>query len=111
MVRPGGRRKVRILGGTGIVGQLTRGERLLQLVYFIRICDAEGVQVAAATDLELGNLFVLLDFDPLGVLSPGSEEELLDLFNLLGLRGLKKMGYIWRMRSRKGRRILYRNKF
>ena len=65
---------------------LTRGQRLLELVGLVGVGNAQGVEVAAAADLELGHLAALLDLHGGGILPPGGEEELLNLLNLLGLQ-------------------------
>lgn len=64
----------------------TRGQRLLKLVGLVGVSHAEGVEVAAAADLELGHITSLLDLNRPGVLPAGGKEELLDLLNLLGLQ-------------------------
>ena len=48
--------------------------------------DAQGVQVLAAPDLELGHVSGLLDLDGARVLPAGGQQEVLDLVNLLWLR-------------------------
>ena len=50
------------------------GERLPQLVNLLGLSDAEGVQVAAASDLELGNtVLVLLDLTAAQRVSGGKQ--------------------------------------
>ena len=66
---------------------LTRGQRLLELVGLVGVGNAQGVEVAGAPDLELGHVAALLDLHGAGILPPGGKEELLDLLNLLRLRG------------------------
>jgi hypothetical protein len=66
--------------------ELTWWERLLQLVCLLSIKDAEGVQVLGAAHLELDNILAPLDLHGTGILPPCSEEEVLDLVDLLRLQ-------------------------
>ena len=61
----------------------TGGQRLLQLVGFFGVEDAEGVEVLGAPDFELDDILGALDLDAPGVLAPRRQEEVLDLINLL----------------------------
>lgn len=61
----------------------TRGKGLLQAVNLLGIIDAQGVEVPTAANLELGGALVLLDGDALGVRATGSQEEFLQLEELL----------------------------
>lgn len=45
-----------------IVIILTRGQRLLQFLSLLLVCDDQCVQVSAAADLEFDIVLVLLDF-------------------------------------------------
>ena len=57
---------------------------LLQLLGLFTIVDDEGVEVSAASDLELGHVvLVLLDLNRLGVLSARGQEKILDFFDFL----------------------------
>ena len=58
---------------------------LLQLVSLLEVKYTEGVEVFRAPDLELDNIFTLLDLHRLSILSPGCEQEVLYLVNLLRL--------------------------
>lgn len=54
-----------ILGiGSASVRKHTRGEALLQLVGLVRVLEDQGVQVALAPDLELGQAGLLALLDP-----------------------------------------------
>ena len=64
----------------------SRWEGLLQLIGLVGVMDAQGVQVLAAPDLELGHVSGLLDLDGARVLPAGGQQEVLDLVNLLWLR-------------------------
>ena len=64
----------------------TGRQGLLELVSLVGVCDAQGVQVLAAADLELRHISRLLDLHRPGVLPPGREQEVLDLIDLLRLR-------------------------
>ena len=57
------------------------GKGLLKLLGLVGVLEDEGVDVAAASDLELDvvGLLVLLDTGRLGVLSPADLDELLDV--------------------------------
>merc|ERR1711879_1136616 len=60
-----------------------RRQGLLELVGLALVGHDEGVQVRAASDLELGGRTVLLYLDGLGVLAPGDLQELANLSDLL----------------------------
>jgi hypothetical protein len=66
---------------------LTWGQRLLELLGLVGVSHAQGVQVLAAADLELSLAPSLLDLHRPRILPARGQEELLDLLNLLGLRG------------------------
>ena len=66
-------------------GWRTRRQRLFQFVCLLSICHAERVQILATPNLEFGHRLRLLDLDGLGILPPGSQKEILDLADLLGL--------------------------
>ena len=61
-----------------------RRQRLFQFVCLLSIGHAERVQILATPNLEFGHRLRLLDLDGLGILPPGSQEEILDLADLLG---------------------------
>ena len=61
----------------------TRGQRGLQLVGLVGIGDAQGVQVARASDLELGAGLGLLHLDTCSVRAPGLLQEVSDIVHLL----------------------------
>lgn len=65
---------------------LTRRERLLKLICFIGVSDAQCVEIATASDLELRHSSSLLDLHRSGILTPSRKEELLDFLNLFWLR-------------------------
>jgi hypothetical protein len=67
-----------------------RGKGLLELISLVGVSNAKGVEVAAAADLELGDITSLLDLDGSSVLAASRKEELLDFLNLLGLQKIKK---------------------
>ena len=69
---------------------LTRGQGLLELVSLVGVSHAQGVEVAAAADLELGDITSLLDLNRPSVLPASGKEELLDFLNLLGLQNINK---------------------
>ena len=63
---------------------LQRGRQgLLELLGFVLVRHDQGVEIAAAPDLELGLGAVLLDLHGAGILSAGNLEELADLGDLL----------------------------
>lgn len=68
----------------------TRGERLLELISLVGVSNAKGIEVAAAADLELGDITSLLDLDGSSVLAASRKEELLNFLDLLGLRKIKR---------------------
>ena len=55
-----------------------RGKGLLELISLVGVSNAKGVEVAAAADLELGDITSLLDLDGSSVLAASRKEELLD---------------------------------
>eukprot|EP01119_Soliformovum_irregulare_P010425 TRINITY_DN255_c0_g1_i1.p1 TRINITY_DN255_c0_g1~~TRINITY_DN255_c0_g1_i1.p1 ORF type:complete len:129 (-),score=1.54 TRINITY_DN255_c0_g1_i1:40-426(-) len=65
----------------------------LELSSLLGISDLEGVQVFAASHLELGGASLLgsLDSNDLSILSSGGEEEVLDLFDFLRLASVRSM--------------------
>ncbi len=67
----------------------TWGERLLELLCLVGIRHAERVEVLGAADLELGDTTSLHDLNRPCVLAARSQEEVLDLMNLLGLKKKK----------------------
>ena len=69
-----------------VLNMESRWEGLLQLIGLVGVMDAQGVQVLAAPDLELGHVSGLLDLDGARVLPAGGQQEVLDLVNLLWLR-------------------------
>jgi hypothetical protein len=75
-----------------------RGKRLLELVSLVGVSNAKGVEIAAAADLELGNITSLLDLDGSSVLAASRKEELLDFLNLLGLQKLKRIRKVVRIK-------------
>lgn len=62
----------------------TWGKRLLQTVDLVGLSDAEGVQIAAAADLELGGVGVLLDGHALGIRATSGQQEFLEFEDLFG---------------------------
>lgn len=64
---------------------LTWWQRLSQLGDLFWVTEGKSVQIAAASDLEFGNLGVFLDTDELNVLSSGSNKEVLDINDLYWL--------------------------
>eukprot|EP00455_Lapot_gusevi_P048735 TRINITY_DN6793_c0_g2_i2.p1 TRINITY_DN6793_c0_g2~~TRINITY_DN6793_c0_g2_i2.p1 ORF type:complete len:100 (+),score=4.15 TRINITY_DN6793_c0_g2_i2:241-540(+) len=61
----------------------TRGEGLSNLLGLLSISDAEGVQEARASDLELHAVLGLLDGNHLGILAVGLLQEVFDFGDLL----------------------------
>lgn len=59
----------------------TWGQGLLQLLGLLLVCDDEGVQVPAATHLELDIILVLLDLYGLGILPPCCKKEIFYFFD------------------------------
>lgn len=54
-----------------------------ELLGLLLVCNADGVQVAAAADLELGHTSRLLDGGGLDILAASELEELLDVGDFL----------------------------
>lgn len=69
---------------------LTRRKGLLELVGLVRVRHAQSVQIFGAPDLELGHATSLLDLDRPRVLATSSQQEVLNLVNLLWLHGVEK---------------------
>jgi hypothetical protein len=67
-----------------------RGKRLLELISLVGVSNTKGIEVAAAADLELGDITSLLDLDGFSVLAASRKEELLNFLNLLGLQKIKR---------------------
>jgi len=61
----------------------TGWEGLPELVGLLLVVDDESVEVATAAHLELDAVLVLLYLHRFGIGSPGSQEEILDLHDLL----------------------------
>ena len=60
-------------------------KRLLKLVGFLLVKDAESVEVLRASDLELNNVFASLDLHGSSIFPPCCQKEVLNLVNLLRL--------------------------
>jgi hypothetical protein len=74
-----------------VLSQLTWWERCLQLLNLVGILHAKSVQETTAADLKFGDaVLVLLDAHLLSVLAAGSNQETLDLMQLLRLFKSKK---------------------
>ena len=59
---------------------------MLELICFIRVCDAQSVQIARASNLELGHVPSLFNLDRPSVLTTCYKEKLLDFLNPLWLQ-------------------------
>ena len=59
---------------------------MLELICFIRVCDAQSVQITRAPNLELGHVPSLFNLDRPSVFATSCKEELLDFFDSLRLQ-------------------------